>query len=187
MVDPSMMTPEILQKALREGWPLVRAIDIAKKRKDAWPSRAVAKEWLAKRWPWSRWDPRVLDLYVEHALCDLPSAAHPDLKEGGATLAITREQERAAYSGYDDAEAGLARLKALCPAMPVHCVFGAQPDLLYAALVDEREGRRMRSIGRVARAGHLVVQENPRGLALALWGILHEDYAAPVAVAAARL
>ncbi|KAI9060876.1 alpha/beta-hydrolase [Trametes sanguinea] len=192
MVDPPMMTPEILQKALREGWPLVRAIDIAKKRKDVWPSRAAAKEWLAKRWPWSRWDPRVLDLYVEHALCDLPTAAHPDLQEG-VTLSTTREQEAWGYGGYDDAHASLERLKELCPAIPVHSVFGGQIDMVplegQATIVDETVGRRMRSIVRVAQSGHLIVQENPRDLALALWGILHEDYGRPPAspAVAARL
>ncbi|OSD01867.1 alpha/beta-hydrolase [Trametes coccinea BRFM310] len=187
MVDPPMLTPETLSIALREGWPLIRAIDIARKRKDVWPSRAAAREWLAKRWPWSRWDPRVLDLYVEHALCDLPTPSHPDLK-AGVTLSTTREQEAWGYSGHDDAHASLERLKDLCPAIPVHCIFGGQIDMVplegQAAIVDEAAGRRMRSIVRVAQSGHLIVQENPRDLALALWGILHEDYGQPSARAA---
>ncbi|KAJ2974055.1 hypothetical protein NUW54_g11954 [Trametes sanguinea] len=161
--------------------------------KDVWPSRAAAKEWFAQRWPWSRWDPRVLDLYVEHALCDMPTAAHPDLQEG-VTLSTTREQEAWGYSGYDDAHASLERLKDLCPAIPVHSVFGDDRLALQtaggaAAIVDETVGRRMRSIVRVAQSGHLIVQENPRDLALALWGILHEDYGRPPAsrAVAARL
>ncbi|CDO69450.1 hypothetical protein BN946_scf184817.g10 [Trametes cinnabarina] len=184
MVDPPMMTPEILQKALAEGWPLLRAMEIAKNRKDVWPSRSAAKEWFAKRFPWRRWDPRVLDLYVEHALCDLPTASYPDLKEG-VTLSISRAQEINGYSGHADAHAALERLKVLCPTIPVHCIFGGQVDMVplesQAAIVDEDAGRRMRSIVRIARSGHLLVQEAPRDLALAIWSILHEDYARPTA------
>ena len=58
------MTPEIYKLALERDTVLLRAIEIAKGRKDIWPSRAAAREWFAKRLPWRRWDPRVLDLYV---------------------------------------------------------------------------------------------------------------------------
>ncbi|KAI8974038.1 alpha/beta-hydrolase [Trametes punicea] len=180
MVEPPMMTPERLQEAIKEGVVLLRAIDIARVRKDVWPSRAVAKEWFAKRLPWNRWDPRTLDLYIEHGLRDLPTATYPDLKEG-VTLTAPREHEAGAYSDYDNAHIGMERLKEICPAMPVHCVFGEINDMVpvetQADMVDERVGRRMRSVVRVSGAGHLVLQEKPRELALAIWGILHEDYA----------
>ncbi|KAI0766213.1 alpha/beta-hydrolase [Trametes elegans] len=183
LVEPTMMTPEILQRAFAQDTVLLRAVDIARTRKDTWPSRPAAREWLARRLPWRRWDARVLDLFVENALCDLPTATYPGEKEG-VTLACTRVQEVAGYTHHEDGFAALEMLKTLCPAMPVHTVFGGKRDMVPAetqeSITSVAEGRKMRSIARVEGAGHLVVQESPRGLALAIWGILHEDNARPL-------
>ena len=46
-------------------------------------------------------------------------------------------------------------------------------------IANEKVGRKMRSIVRITGAGHLVVQEAPRNLAVAIWGILHEEYHQP--------
>ena len=35
----------------------------------------------------------------------------------------------------------------------------------------------MKSVARVPGAGHLVVQESPRGVAQAVWDVLRADYA----------
>ncbi|KAI8989198.1 hypothetical protein BD414DRAFT_486367 [Trametes punicea] len=190
MVEPPMMTPDRLREEIKKGATFLRAIDVARVRKDIWPSRATAKEWFAKRLPWKRWDPRSLDLFIEHGLRDLPTAAYPELQEG-VTLTTPREQEAGCYSAYDDAHISMERLKAICHAIPVHCVFSGINDMMSIEaqkdMVDERVGRRMRSVVRVTGAGHLVLQEKPRELALAIWGILHEDYAQRVHLVKARL
>ncbi|KAI8974039.1 alpha/beta-hydrolase [Trametes punicea] len=190
MVEPPMMTPEILQQAIKKRAVLLRAIDVARVRKNVWPSRTAAKEWFAKRLPWRRWDTSVLDLYINHGLRDLPTAAYPDMKEG-VTLTTTRDQEAGSYSHHEDGYAAMERLKVICPAMPVHCVFGEINDMVppetQAAIVDETVGRRMCSVVRVAGAGHLVVQEKPYELALAIWGIIHRDCAQQVPAAKAHL
>ncbi|KAH9852150.1 Alpha/beta hydrolase fold-1 [Lenzites betulinus] len=186
LVEPPMMTREIYAMAVEEGTALLRAIEIARTRKDIWASREKARAWFAKRLPWNRWDPRVFDLHIQHALCELPTMTYPG--EEGVTLCVTRAQEVGGYSHYDDCFDALEIMKTLCSRMPVHTVFGEIIDLVPAitqeANVDESEGRRMKSIVRVAGAGHMVVQEDPRGTALAIWGILHEDYAEPVRLAA---
>ncbi|KAL7282102.1 hypothetical protein ACG7TL_003571 [Trametes sanguinea] len=178
LVEPTMMTRKILEHALDEGTVLLRAIEVARKRKDVWPSREAARQWFAKRVPWSRWHPRILDLYIEHALTDLPTLAYPD--KTGVTLAITRIQEVGGYAHHEDGFLGLEMLKSICSTIPVHTIFGGEIDMVpaetQASIVDEADGRKMKSIVRVSGAGHLVVQESPRGVALALWGILHEDY-----------
>ncbi|KAI0365459.1 alpha/beta-hydrolase [Pilatotrama ljubarskyi] len=182
LVEPGMPSRELLKKMVDENAPLLRAVQFAKTRKNTWPSRQAAREWLAKRLPWRRWDARILDLFIEHALRDLPTAEYPDATEG-VTLATTRASEAHGYSHYEDGFEGLDMLKVLCTAMPVHAIFGAQPDMVPAEMqqnIASEEGRRMRSVVRVAGAGHLVVQEEPRGVALALWGILHEDHALPI-------
>lgn len=68
MVDPPMMTKEILERSMQRSSPLIGVIELAKHRKDIWPSRAAAREWLATRMPWRRWSPEVLDLYVVRAV-----------------------------------------------------------------------------------------------------------------------
>ena len=59
-----MLAPEILAKATGSNTPLVAAVELAKTRKDIWPSREDAHQWLAKRLPYKTWDPRILQLYV---------------------------------------------------------------------------------------------------------------------------
>ena len=65
MVEPPMMTPEIVKHGLETGsLPMIRAIEFAKTRRDIWSSREEAREWFAKRSPWKRWDKRVFDLFI---------------------------------------------------------------------------------------------------------------------------
>ncbi|KAI0365456.1 alpha/beta-hydrolase [Pilatotrama ljubarskyi] len=184
LIEPGMPTPELLKKAREENAPLIRVIGFAKARKDLWPSRAAAREWLATRIPWRRWDQHVLDLFIEHALRDLPTMAYPD-KTSGVTFALTRKDEAHGYTHYEDGFEALEILTKLCTGtlLPVHAIFGEVLDMLPAELhrsVASEDGRKMRSIVRIAGAGHLAVQENPRGVALAIWGILHENHALPM-------
>lgn len=76
IVDPPMMTKEILAAAMSRRTTMLAVIELAKTRKDTWPSREAAKVWLGKRLPWKRWTPQVLDLYV---VCTRPSQACAEL------------------------------------------------------------------------------------------------------------
>ncbi|KAI0316911.1 alpha/beta-hydrolase [Amylostereum chailletii] len=178
LIEPPMMSREILARAqARERQTaLLSVIEMAKIRKDVWVSREEARTWFAKRLPWKRWTERALGLYIDHALRDLPTGTYPDV-EGGVTLACTRVQEAVGYVYHQDGIDSLDWLKELCPAIPVHCIFGGRLDMVpeetKRSIVDESEGRRMTSVTHVAGAGHLVVQEDPDGLALAIWGALH--------------
>ncbi len=64
LVEPTMMTREILKNALEKDTHLIRAVEVARKRKDTWPSREAAREYFSTRLPWRRWDKCVLDLYT---------------------------------------------------------------------------------------------------------------------------
>ena len=70
----------------------------------------------------------------EHGLRDLPTMTYPEARggpgAGGVTLCCTRVQEAVGYVYYKDAGDGLERLKDLCSAIPVHCVFGDRPDIM---------------------------------------------------------
>lgn len=58
-----MMSPEIFAK-IDPNTPIIAAFEMTKTRKDIWPSREAARQWLAKRIPCKLWDPRILQLYV---------------------------------------------------------------------------------------------------------------------------
>ncbi|KAI1787359.1 Alpha/beta hydrolase family-domain-containing protein [Ganoderma leucocontextum] len=187
LIEPPMMTPEVLRHAQEKRLPMLRAVELAKTRKDVWSSREEAREWFGRQFPWRRWDKRVFDFFVDHALHDLPTATYPNHQEG-VTLACTRAQDSAAYTKFGAAFTALDRLTELCASLPVHCIFGDTLDMVPAGVhdcvVDEKAGRRMKSVRTVSGAGHLAVQDNPRDVAFAIQDILIEDYGSEVAVAA---
>ncbi|KAJ6498321.1 alpha/beta-hydrolase [Mycena vulgaris] len=179
LVEPTMMTKEILAEAFKHPTEIVRVMNAVKKRQDIWESREIARAWFAKRLPWKRWDPRILDGFIEYGLRDLPTAAYPD-RANGVTLSCTRKQEAAGYIYHQDGVDANERLKALCPKIPVHCVFGAEIDLVPAethrCVYDASQGRRMTSVTKIQGAGHLVTQEAPFKLAQEIWTALNHDY-----------
>ena len=66
----------------------------------------------------------------EHALCDLPSPLYPEAYASGVALSTTRIAERAGYSHDDNAFMSLEMLKDICPAIPVHTIYGSNRDLM---------------------------------------------------------
>lgn len=87
-------------------------------RRDRWPSRAEAAESFRKSKFYQTWDPRVLDLWLEHGLRNLPTAIYPtapqsqdpettNAHDGPVTLATTKHQEvfmflRPNFAGKDE-------------------------------------------------------------------------------------
>jgi len=47
------------------------------KRRDRWPSRKAAREAFARSKFYQRWDPHVLDLWIQHGLRELPTLLYP--------------------------------------------------------------------------------------------------------------
>jgi len=182
LVEPAMMTRPILNKMLKSSEsgvsPIKMVMTGVQTRKDVWPSREEAHQWFAKRYPWKQWDPRILKLYIENALRDLPTGTYPD-QQTGVTLACPRSQEILGYLDFEGAIRSLELLSVYCPIIPVHCIIGNRPDLVAdetrEGIWDANEGRRMASIMTVEGAGHLVAQENPEGVAYAMWTILERE------------
>ncbi|THH29498.1 hypothetical protein EUX98_g4691 [Antrodiella citrinella] len=183
LVEPPMLSRPLLEKMLSssDGTNLLHmVIKAVLKRKDVWSSREEARQFFAKRYPWKKWDPRVLDFFIDYGLRDLPTATYPDRQEG-VTLACPREQEAATYTLYEGGVRSLELLSVYCPVVPVHCIIGGRPDLISdetrAAIWDVNEGRRMASIATVEGAGHMVAQESPHGTADAIWNIVNSKQA----------
>nr|VWP01721.1 Uncharacterized protein [Ganoderma boninense] len=129
VIEPPMMPPKMLKYAQEKRLPMLRAIELAKTRQDVWSSREEAREWFGRQFPWRRWDKRVFDLFIEHALHDLPTATYPSQREG-VTLACTRAQDSAAYTKFKIGFTALDRLTKLCASLPVHCIFGETIDMV---------------------------------------------------------
>ena len=67
-------------------------------RRDLWPSREAAAATFKKSPFFQAWDPRVLDLWLEHGLRSLPTKLYPDKSRDGrpdnpVTLSTTKHQE----------------------------------------------------------------------------------------------
>ncbi|KAI0064411.1 hypothetical protein BV25DRAFT_319695 [Artomyces pyxidatus] len=129
-IEPAML-PRAAFATRYENFPQAMVLkEEAKTRKDVWASRAAAHEWFRRRLPWKRWHPRVLELFVEHGLRDLPSVTYPGLKKG-VTLSCTRAQEALWLANHELGVESLERLRELCTVIPVHFIFGSECDVMY--------------------------------------------------------
>lgn len=63
------------------------------RRRDLWPSREAARTGFKKSKFYQTWDPRVLDLWIEHGLRDLPTKLHQSENNKEVTLRTTKHQE----------------------------------------------------------------------------------------------
>ncbi|KAI0648737.1 alpha/beta-hydrolase [Trametes meyenii] len=186
LVEPSLITREAFDANLAEREGALRAMSEAvSRRRDAWASREDAAAYFKKRFPWSIWHPRVLDLYVKYGLRDAP--AIPDTPPGeekkkGVTLCCTKAQERATYLHVAPHFVVIDTIRGLPPALPLHFVLGERVDLIpeyiHQSVIDVRK---VASVQKVPDGGHFVVQENPEGLASAVTSILAGAAAAAAA------
>jgi len=62
-------------------------------RRDIWPSKAAAMANFKKQKYYQFWDPRVLDLWIEHGIRSTPTALYPDERNGAVTLSTTKHHE----------------------------------------------------------------------------------------------
>ncbi|KAF8967921.1 Alpha/Beta hydrolase protein [Flammula alnicola] len=171
LVDPPLFTPPMADQMT----DMFRFVEqTTPHRRSIWESRNAAHEWLKSRIPWKFWDPRVLKLYTEHGLRDLPTPFHPD--KNGVVLSCNPVDEAAAFAGTPDAFKAIEHLNKICTVIPFHLVFGARKDMfteeVHGSIHDASVGRIIASVTRVEGAGHLVVQERPERLANTLYAIL---------------
>lgn len=80
-------------------------------RRDLWPSRSAASSAFQKNPFYQSWDPRVMELWIQHGLRDLPTALYPRPRSSSSsdppvTLTTTKHQEaftfvRSKFKGFD--------------------------------------------------------------------------------------
>lgn len=64
LVDPHMAPPELAEAVMTQGAHLQKTMTMARNRRDIWPSRAAAYNWLSQRHPYKLWDRRALEVYT---------------------------------------------------------------------------------------------------------------------------
>ncbi|KAF8878112.1 Alpha/beta hydrolase fold-1 [Infundibulicybe gibba] len=143
-------------------------------RRDIWSSREEAYRQLKGRPAWKVWDDRVLQIFVNDGMRNLPTADYPDKTEG-VTLKCSRKQETACYRD----PLGIARtylsLGEIATRIPIHLVYGAidyGPKGVKEDVINVASQGNLASVSRVGGAGHLIVQMNPKGLAERIHSIL---------------
>ncbi|GAM83571.1 hypothetical protein ANO11243_015590 [Dothideomycetidae sp. 11243] len=87
-----LIDPVIAATQGRSNWSPARA---SSGRRDLWPSRDAAASAFAKSKFYQTWDKRVLDLWTEHGLRDLPTALYPSAEgeDKQVTLRTSKHQE----------------------------------------------------------------------------------------------
>ncbi|KAF8164732.1 Alpha/beta hydrolase fold-1 [Crassisporium funariophilum] len=144
----------------------------ANRRQDVWPSREAAFELMSKRSRTAKWDRRVIQAFVNHALRWQPES-------NSFRLLCTRQQEVVGIAMYLDEEGPtkpVEDLNKICHHIPVHLILGQICDFIPArvqnALTDPKSGRRYASIVKIPNVGHLIPQEAPAELASFIYDAL---------------
>ncbi|EPQ51252.1 alpha/beta-hydrolase [Gloeophyllum trabeum ATCC 11539] len=150
-----------------------RRADILRRRieggRSRWSSKSAVFEWTSKRLPWSRWDSQVLDLYLEYGFRESSSTEEAAAGRPSVTPKCTRVTEAASQTDtVAYREAANMLLNQIMPHVPVHLIFGRDEDIVpkwvQDSMIDGGAGL-WASVHGMDGVGHLVVQEDPRGLA----------------------
>ncbi|KAJ7291789.1 Alpha/beta hydrolase fold-1 [Mycena rebaudengoi] len=145
------------------------AIMIVNARRTTWPSREDAFSYMRKNFIWKGWDQRVLRTYTEHGMKKGPG-------KDEVILATSNKQEISAYVDVSPHLDAVDQCRRMVSFVPVHCIYGERNDLVpvesQESIFGPSQDIRPSSVQRVRRAGHMVLQENPDGLADAISVIL---------------
>ncbi|KAJ7175020.1 Alpha/beta hydrolase fold-1 [Mycena crocata] len=167
LIEPTMATRPLFAQYVARNLPPVVAVTNA--RRERWPNRAEAKAFLTRRPPFRTWDARALQIYVDSGLEDAPDGS------GEVSLKCDRRQEAIAFPDAEPHFAAVEELARVSGTVPVHLVWATKSDLVHKrlqeSLSDASEGRIAASITYVP-GGHMLVQEDPDGIARAICSAL---------------
>ncbi len=128
MLDPVLIPPaELLQRFPREGSARIMG-EIARKRRNVWPSREAAQQSWREREPFQSWDPRALDVYLRDGM--------RDRADGQVELKCPGEIEAMIYETGSRPDAFAAAKKLRTPALLVWARGGNFPLAWYQRLVE---------------------------------------------------
>ncbi|KAJ7149051.1 alpha/beta-hydrolase [Mycena crocata] len=149
-------------------------------RPDVWRSRKAARKELAKNLAYTSWDPRSLELFVQHGLIDHPAARHkPPFTFPGVVTALSRDHHARSFMSEDIGLQGLDAYTALTRKIPVHIVWGSVDEFanddLRNFMSSAKHGRFPASVSAIEDASHMVVQQKPDMCADQILSILHTE------------
>ncbi|KAK0200883.1 Alpha/Beta hydrolase protein [Desarmillaria ectypa] len=165
LIEPTIW-PEELMDPDHDSPMVALAVQAIPRRRDHWRSREDAKRYLAKRIPWSMWDPRILDIYVEHGL-------RSDPLNGGVRLKCPPRHEAYPFVNIHEVCFPITELERVKGKLAVHLVYGEREEM-----VSREKQEALQKVGAIASvtqipdAGHLVVQEAPDLLGDTIWNII---------------
>ncbi|KAH7912724.1 Alpha/Beta hydrolase protein [Hygrophoropsis aurantiaca] len=152
LVEPTLMFPGMApdDHRITRGNANVKGVLT---RRDRWKDRESTLKYLSVRHPWKKWDPRVLQLHLDHGFMTV--SADP---ETYFTPTLTKEEEAPLYL----CESHIIQpsdLGKICSQMPVHVVWAEHPEfispLAKEEILDAAE-RKTASVRTLPGAGHLV-------------------------------
>jgi hypothetical protein len=140
LVEPTIVTRELFNAHVDDRMESMKfAVSATSVRRDKWDTREVAFSWLSKRFPWNRWDPRVVRLLTVSQLCCLHlicivniTSQEYGLQEtaSGVILKCDRNQEAASYPDVEGHFESATLLSRVCHILPVHIIWGDGNDLV---------------------------------------------------------
>ncbi|KAK0447925.1 Alpha/beta hydrolase fold-1 [Desarmillaria tabescens] len=165
LIEPTIW-PEELTGPEHDSPIVALAAQAIPQRRDHWKSREDARRYLVKRIPWNMWDPRILDIYVEHGL-------RPDTSNGGVRLKCPPRHEAYPFVNIQEAVFPIAELERVKGKLAVHLVYGEREEMISREKQEalQKVGK-ITSVTQIPDAGHLVVQEAPDLLGDAIWNII---------------
>ncbi|KAJ7473141.1 Alpha/beta hydrolase fold-1 [Mycena galericulata] len=182
LIEPSMVTPDVFHRHIEKTISGLSAT--IKTRRDKWPSREAAHQWLRARYPWNIWDSRVFQSFIVlQPLLEILASDRFLIEDyglvptptGELTLKCDKHQEANCYPDPVSHFDSVKQISRIWRAVPLHIVWGNRDDLVpevaRGSISDRSEGRGAASIIRM-QGGHMLPQENPDGLAFAIGRVL---------------
>jgi hypothetical protein len=68
VIEPHLIPRKVYEHAMREGSAMAKRVVALRRgilaRRDTWPTKEYALQWLSTRMPWKLWDKNILQIYV---------------------------------------------------------------------------------------------------------------------------
>ncbi|KAJ7307784.1 Alpha/beta hydrolase family-domain-containing protein [Mycena albidolilacea] len=173
LIEPTLVSPQEFRGRIEKT--IMGYSAATKTRRDKWPSREAAYQYLKGRYPWKVWDPKMLQTLVEHGLSETP--------RGEITPKCDKHQESTCYPDTFAHFDSMKQVTRVWRTVPMHIVWGTRDDELVhesarGAVSDPSQGRGAASVTRM-KGGHMLLQESPDQLALTVSQILDKIPAVP--------
>ncbi|KAJ7470743.1 Alpha/beta hydrolase fold-1 [Mycena latifolia] len=177
LVEPTVTDKETWEanheKIIKPAFELVNKA--VTHRRNSWVSKEATHEYFIGRSPWKSWDPRVVELFTEHAL--------RNSKDKDGNDCVVRKcptiHEATALQLNDKAPWDAAeQVTKLSGIVPIHVIFAelvdSMPRVLRDSAVDRSQGRIVDSITTIPNVGHSIIQALPDVVGSTISGLLND-------------